>query len=299
MDGVIFEAWVSEGSLGYGQGDYSGRGYEGVDNSCCGRGNYNETLLDLDEEDSPVGHGRGSEYSYGCGEGKGYGSGSSCSHTDIGLLYRFSSDSITNDSAPSASLSACTIGDDIYCCGAGSCDSSGFGCGFVDSYGRSGNEYRDVYYFNNLLISYNGQKVFYIDHIPYIPRHIKKEIAFVDVICEDMRTKKKVIVKGQGMFACGNTIKEAFEALENKRFDRLDIESKKQKFFLVFNTEDEYPARDFFVWHGFLTGSCESGRMIFAKEKGFDLDHDKMTKEEFFMLVKDEYGWEIIKTLLA
>jgi len=110
-----------------------------------------------------------------------------------------------------------------------------------------------------------------------------------------MHTTQMVLVKGHGLFAHGTNVKDTFQALEEKRVARMNFSERKQKFLELFRYSEEYPAKEFFIWHGLLTGSCEAGRLRFIKDHGFDLEKDMMTVGEFFDLVKGEYGWDIIK----
>jgi len=59
----------------------------------------------------------------------------------------------------------------------------------------------------------------------------------------------------------------------------------------------EYPNKDWFTWHGLITGSCESGRLMFVKSKGIDLN-GKMTTFEFLNLTKNEYNGDKIAMIL-
>jgi len=70
----------------------------------------------------------------------------------------------------------------------------------------------------------------------------------------------------------------------------MDIETKKQKLMETFNTKDKYPAKEFFHWHGVLTGSCEAGRLQFVKEHEIDIENGTMRVDEFFDIAKNAYG---------
>ncbi|NDC39018.1 MAG: hypothetical protein EBZ48_13370 [Proteobacteria bacterium] len=63
-----------------------------------------------------------------------------------------------------------------------------------------------------------------------------------------------------------------------------------------FNVSDDYPASEFFDWHGRLTQSCKAGRDQFLKDKGIQLT-DMYTVNEFVELTKDAYGGDTIKAL--
>lgn len=56
-----------------------------------------------------------------------------------------------------------------------------------------------------------------------------------------------------------------------------------------------YPTRLFFDWHHRLMGSCETGRLAFAREHDIDLENGAMTVEEFVQLTGNAYGGDIIR----
>ena len=60
----------------------------------------------------------------------------------------------------------------------------------------------------------------------------------------------------------------------------------------------KYSAKDLFIWHHILTGSCKFGREIFCKDRNIDINKDEFTIYEFIDLTKDSYMGEIIKKLL-
>jgi len=114
---------------------------------------------------------------------------------------------------------------------------------------------------------------------------------------EDFTTKKAVIAKLDGYFAHGETVKEAFAAVTEKVMNNMDFDEKKKTFFEKFpSMSEEYQTMDFYSWHNVLTGSCDMGRRMFAREKNIDLD-GTMTVKQFFELTKSAYGGERIKEL--
>ena len=58
-----------------------------------------------------------------------------------------------------------------------------------------------------------------------------------------------------------------------------------------------YPDSDFFSWHNKLTGSCEMGRMAFAKRHGLEDLKGNRTVMEFIELCENDFGGNIIKQL--
>ena len=76
----------------------------------------------------------------------------------------------------------------------------------------------------------------------------------------------------------------------------MDIDETISEFRKKFKPGVKYPGEDFFVWHHYLTGSCEMGRRSFVNDREIDLS-DTFTPEEFIEICKDAYGGEIIRQL--
>ena len=147
------------------------------------------------------------------------------------------------------------------------------------------------------LKSFKGKPVYYIDEIPCIFLSIVGNIAKVEVIRDDYSTKKQYIAKSGNYFAHGKTKEQALRDVHNKFFASMSFEERKAEFVKTFKRDKEYSNKDWFTWHGLLTGSCESGRSMFVKSKGIDLN-GKMTTLEFLILTKNEYnGYKIAMIL--
>jgi len=102
------------------------------------------------------------------------------------------------------------------------------------------------------------------------------------------------VVKQNNLFAHGETIKKAIEAMQEKIFEDMDEDERINLFLDSYNLKDKYPAKSFYSWHNKLTGSCEFGRKQFAQDHGIDLDIDEFTVKEFINLTKNSYGKEVI-----
>ena len=166
-------------------------------------------------------------------------------------------------------------------------DGNGNGCGYGNGYG---NGYG--------IKSINGYDVYRVDDTPTIFTHIHGNVAKGYVLEQNVILKPCYIVKGNGYFAHGETLKEAQSALEEKILDDMDIEEKIKLFKEKFpDVNEEYPVKDFYQWHHKLTGSCEMGRKSFARSHNIDIDNDIMTVKEFMDLTEDAYCGEIIKEL--
>ena len=208
-----------------------------------------------DGSGSGSGYGLGSGYGHGYGSGYGYGDG-----------YGY----------------GCGDGcGDGYGCG------DGCGDGYSDGYGSgdgSGSGIRAI----------NGQQVYMVDGISTLIDVCHDAYAMGSILHSDLTTEKCFIVKQDGMFAHGETMRDARDALLEKLFDDMPEEERIEKFVEAHDLHERYTNRDFFSWHHRLTGSCLQGRTAFAQDHGIDLD-GSMTTKEFLELTKDSYGGDIIR----
>ena len=181
---------------------------------------------------------------------------------------------------------------------------SGVGVGYGDGdgggYSNSNGGGGGVGYSNGgyKITKINNENVYYVDTIPCVFRSVHQNWAKVSVIDQVIFTLSDAfIAKLDGQFAHGETIKKAFAAVTEKVLGNMDIKEKKSAFLKQFPEYNvEYPVADFFSWHKIMTGSCEFGRLQFAKENNIDLD-GSMTVEQFIDLTGGEYGCEYIKEL--
>ena len=170
--------------------------------------------------------------------------------------------------------------------GSGDGSGDGYGDGFGDGFGDGIN-------------TFCGKKVYIIDNIQTIVESVRGNIAKGYILQSDLTLAPCYVVKENGKFAHGYTLREAFEALQEKLYDDSTEEERLQKFrehFIDFSKK--YPARELFAWHHVLTGSCKAGREAFCRDNGIDIDKDTFTIHEFIRLTKNSYGGETIKKLI-
>lgn len=210
---------------------------------------------------SGCGYGYGSGYGCGCGYGDGYGSGygSGC---------------------------GCGYG---YGSGDGYGSGSGYGCGYGSGCGSG---------YGDGVKSINGNSIYVVDNIPTIITNVKGNIAKGFILHSDLSLTPCFIVKENNQFSHGNTLHEAFESLQEKLYDDSTEEERILKFKEHFSDfSKKYSAKDLFIWHHVLTGSCKAGREAFCTDKGIDVDNDRFTVYEFIELTKNSYGGDIIRRL--
>lgn len=208
-------------------------------------------------------------YCYSQGFGVGYGN-SSCGGDNDGNGFSFSSEY----SSGNGDGNGYSVGDGNRC-GCGS------GYGIIVGHIKS---------FNNITI-YN------IDSIQTGIVLAKGNVAKGFILRGDLTTEPCYIVKdNNGIYAHGETLKEAQEALRAKQLERMPVEERIQLFKEHFKSDKLYKGQEFYDWHHTLTGSCKMGRDSFCKEHGINLESE-YTVKDFIELTENSYGGEIIKKL--
>ena len=214
------------------------------------------------------GSGDGSGSGYGSGSGDGSGSGS-------GYGY--------GDGYGSGSGYGYGYGD-----GYGSGDGSGYGDGYGSGDGSGSGS-------GSGIRSFNSDPVYTIDGVPTILRHVRGNVAHGVILNRDLTTTNCYVAKQDNIFAHGETLANAMEALRDKLFEDMPVEERIAAFLKATEDGRAYPAQYFYDWHHRLTGSCDMGRRQFARDHGIDVDSDTMTLREFLALTKDAYGGSVIR----
>ncbi len=208
----------------------------------------------------------------------------------IKLFLSSSSDSSSGSGSDSSSGSGSGYGSGDgsgYGSGDGSGDGSGYGSGYGDGDGSG--------YGVNM---FNGDKVYIIDETPTIIKSVRDNIAKGYILNGDFTLTPTFIVKDNGKFAHGETLHEAFFALQEKLYDNSTEEERLEAFRAHFpDFAKKISAKELFHWHHVLTGSCKQGRLSFCTNKGIDIDKDAYTIHEFIELTQDSYGGHIIRKL--
>ena len=177
--------------------------------------------------------------------------------------------------------------------GSGSCYGNGDGSGYSSG---DGNGYGSGYGsgLDDGVKEVNGDTVYIVDNVPTIFKSVRDNIAQGFILQRDLTRKPCYIVKEQNKFAHGDTLHDAFTALQEKLYDDSTEEERIEAFRKKFPEYDTpYPNRDLFAYHHVLTGSCRMGRESFCQNKGIDLN-GTTTVREFIELTKGSYGSEII-----
>ena len=172
---------------------------------------------------------------------------------------------------------------DGYGYGSGSGVGVGVGVGYGDGYGE--------------IKRYNGQDVYSIDGVLTLIDAVHGNYARGRIIQGDLTTRDCFIAKKGNYFAHGDTLKEAFDDVNDKFRANLPIEERIALFNAEFpDRETPVSARRLFEWHHILTGSCLAGRMAFCSDKGINLD-GMYSVNDFIKIVEGAYGWDIVKQL--
>ena len=178
--------------------------------------------------------------------------------------------------------------------GSGSGSGYGYGYGYGSGYGDgSGSGYGDG------IKSFNRKTVYRIDGVNTLIRSVRGNTAHGAILNGDLTLTPCYIVKQDGFFAHGETLREAMEALRDKLFEDMPEEERIDAFLRETDEGRTYPTQYFYDWHHRLTGSCDMGRKQFARDRGVDLKHGMMTLTEFLELTKDAYGGDVIRQVIS
>ena len=181
--------------------------------------------------------------------------------------------------------------------GSGSGNGSEYGCGYGCGLGCGGDS-GDGYGYGDGCVDgvkeINGDHVYIVDGIQTIIKSVRDNIAQGFILQNDLTLKPCYIVKEQNKFAHGDTLHDAFVALQEKLYDDSTEEERIEAFRKKFPEYDTpYPNRDLFAYHHVLTGSCRMGRESFCENRGIELD-GTTTVREFIELTKGSYGGNVI-----
>ena len=147
--------------------------------------------------------------------------------------------------------------------------------------------------------SFNGAPVYRIDGVNTLIRSVHGNTARGAIVNVDLTLTPCYIVKQDNIFAHGETLREAMEALRDKLFEDMPEDERIDTFLRETDREKMYPTQYFYDWHHRLTGSCDMGRKQFALDHGVDLEHGMMTLTEFLELTKDAYGGDVIQKVIS
>ena len=144
----------------------------------------------------------------------------------------------------------------------------------------------------------DGKNVYRIDETPTLIHSIRGNVAHGAILNGDLTLAPCYVVKQDDLFAHGETLREAMEALRDKLFEDMPEEERISAFLAETECGKKYPNQHFYEWHHRLTGSCDMGRKAFAQDHGIDVDNGTMTLEEFLELTKNSYGGDVIRLIL-
>ena len=185
-------------------------------------------------------------------------------------------------------------------CGSGRGDGSGSGRGDGRDSGSGsgyGHSFDLGFGSGDVFKTFCGKDVFYIDNVPTVINRINGNVAYGAIITADLSVNKCFVVKQDGKFAHGYSLRNAMSALADKLFEDMPIDERIERFWSEFSPGKKYQAQLFFDWHHRLTGSCEMGRRQFAEDRAIDVETAEYTPEEFIALTEHAYNGQIIKQL--
>lgn len=142
---------------------------------------------------------------------------------------------------------------------------------------------------------FDGKNVYRIDETPTLIYSIRGNVAHGAILNGDLTLTPCYVAKQDNLFAHGETLREAMEALRDKLFEDMPEEERISAFLGETEPGKKYPNQHFYEWHHRLTGSCDMGRKAFAHDHGIDVENGTMTLEEFLELTKNSYGGDVIR----
>ena len=125
---------------------------------------------------------------------------------------------------------------------------------------------------------------------------VRGNVAKGGILRSDLTIMPCYIVKQDGLFAHGATLRDAMDALRDKLFEDMPEDERIQAFVDAHEPGKAYPNQDLFDWHHRITGSCLAGRTAFVQSHGLSLDGET-TVEEFIRLTEHDYGGAVIRKL--
>ena len=176
--------------------------------------------------------------------------------------------------------------------GSGDGDGSGSGSGDGSGYGDGDGDGSGYGYGVHV---FNGKNVYQIDGTPTLIQSIRGNVAHGAILYDDLTLTPCYVVKQDNLFAHGETLREAMEALRDKLFEDMPEGERISAFLAETECGKKYPNQHFYEWHHRLTGSCDMGRKAFAKDHGIDVENGTMTLEEFLELTENSYGGDVIR----
>ena len=145
---------------------------------------------------------------------------------------------------------------------------------------------------------FNGRKVYMIDGVPTLIDSLSGDYAKGAILQTDFTLTPCYIAKYGNSFAHGSTLREAARDAQAKELKHCPIEKRISKFRNEYPDPDsKIPARQLWLWHNTLTGSCEAGRNAFARDHDINIDSDLFSVREFILLTCNAYGAENIRRL--
>jgi hypothetical protein len=170
---------------------------------------------------------------------------------------------------------------------------------FLSVNSGDGSGYGSGYGYGDGIKRFNREPVYRIDGVNTLIRSVRGNAAHGAILNGDLTLTPCYIVKQDNVFAHGETLREAMEALREKLFEDMPEDERIDTFLRETDREKAYPTQYFYDWHHRLTGSCDMGRKQFARDHGVDLEHGMMTLTEFLELTKDAYGGDVIRKVIS
>lgn len=147
------------------------------------------------------------------------------------------------------------------------------------------------------IFQYCGKDVYFINDKHVIIEQLHRNYARVKIISIDLSLYDQWLVKYQGYFGFGKTLKEANTNAKLNASREIPLEIRIEHFINTHPLFEEFTGQELFDWHDYLTGSCKAGKYKFCRDNNVDFNK-KYTVLYFLNLVKDSYKPEIIEQVI-
>ena len=175
----------------------------------------------------------------------------------------------------------------------------GYGYGSGSGYGY-GSDYGDGYGYGDGsgpgVSVFSGASIESIDGVQTIITRVKGNVARGHILQADLTLRPCYVAKVGDSFAHGDTAEFALRDATNKHLEDATAEERIERFVEQFPKGNRFSGSDLFDAHGWLTGSCQTGREQFVRDHNIDLTA-MLSIQEFIALTQNVYGGEIVRRL--
>lgn len=141
------------------------------------------------------------------------------------------------------------------------------GCGDENGKGNASTMHTIDDWNGSGIVSYNGNKVYFINGYTVFITHVHKPWAMGEIIKNDLTTQKCYIARVNNHFVIADSLKEVIAEMRIKIVSSNNIKKDIAKAFVLAHPEyeKEYDWDEMVTWHSLDPTSCSDGRRRFTK----------------------------------